>query len=188
MPREPLRLALQAALPSSVRVGDALRLPVGAGSIRIVQPRSPWDPQVEHGLVIGFAPRLGEALALDACHLRGRCRRSVEAVEAARAYAAGDPEAAPVLAAEAAAQIADMWAPFLKPEAWVGPSVESLLVHAANAAPADAEPLLAALRAAAFVELNQRAEARNWLENASRAVDPRVRQATAQVRLKLADA
>lgn len=190
MSLEPLFSALQAALPHSVRVGDSLRLPAPGGALRIVVPRSPWDVQVDHGLAVGFAPRLGEESTLDACHLRTRCRRSVDAIEAAQALSRGEniEQSARLIALEMAAQIAEMWGPFLKPEAWVGPSVESLLGQSSNAAPADAEPLLAMLRAAACTELGQRDDARHWASVASKAVDPRVRQALKTVQRRLADA
>lgn len=190
MSLEPLFKALQAALPSSVRVGDALRVPQPGGSVRVIVPRSPWDPQVDHGLLVAFAPALDETISIDACHLRTRCRRSVDAIEAALSYGTGKDveQSAAFLAVESTRQISEMWGPFLRPEAWVGPSVESLLTHSANATPADADPLLAMVRAAAFALLDQRTEARGWLEQAAKAVDPRVRHAVGAVRARLLDA
>jgi hypothetical protein len=187
---EPLLKALQACLPSSVRVGDALRVPEVNGSVRVIVPRSPHDPQVDHGLVLGFAPALEDGLTLDACHLRARCRRSPEAIEAAQAYGRGEELEmhATRLAVEAVRQLSEVWQPFLKPEAWVGPAVEDLLRTSANAGPQDAEPLLAAIRAAALNELGKREDARGWMETAQKAVDPRIRSAVARVRTRLADA
>lgn len=187
---EALLVALQGALPGAVRVGSALRLPEHDGSVRVIEPRSPHDPQIDHGLIVGFAPALEEGLTLGACHLRGRCRRSVDAIEAARAYAEGrDVEAsAKVLAGEAVQQLSEVWAPFLAPAAWVGPSVEDLLRQNANASPADVEPLLALVRAAAQHKLGAFAAAREWLVVARRAADPRVRQALGLVQKRLADA
>ena len=187
---EPLLIALQHALPAAVRVGDCLRVPAAGGSVRVIAPRSAHDPQVDHGLVVGFAPALEEGLSLDSCHLRARVRRSVEAIEAAQGYASGHDveQHATFLAVEAARQIAEMWSPFLQPEAWVGPAVESLLSQVANTLPADVEPLLAMLRAAALLRLDKRADAQPWMELAQKAVDPRVRQAVQRVRRNGADA
>lgn len=182
--------ALQAALPSAVRFGDGLRLAEAKGAVRVIVPRAPHDPQIDHGLIIGFVPALGPDISLDACHLRARCRRSVDAIEAARGLAEGkDAEAnATLLAVESVRQISEMWGPFLTPQAWVGPSVEELLRAAANAPPADVEPLLATIRAAAAGELGQRPQAREWLEIAAKATDLRVRAILGEVRRRLADA
>lgn len=186
---EPLLTALRAALPSALREGDLLRLPLPGGALRLVAVRAPWDPQVEHGLILPWAPKLEPALSLDACHLRARCLRSIETIEAARALVEGrDVEAnATLLAVEAARQI-PMWEGFLRPTSWVGPGVEELLRQVANAGPRDAEPLLALLRAGAVAELGQREDARGWLAIASKAVDPRVRRAVDELRPKLGDA
>src|SRR4051812_12056002 len=123
MTLDPLISALQAVLPSSVRVDGALRVPEPGGSLRVIVPRSPHDPQVDHGVIFAFAPPLEEGISLEACHLRTRCRRSIDAIEAAQNYAAGmDVEAsATFLAVEASKQISEMWGPFFKPDAWVGP-------------------------------------------------------------------
>lgn len=187
---EALLAALQQALPSSERHADVLRIPEQHGSLRLVSVRAPWDPQVEHGFLFPWAARLEPALTLDACHLRARCLRSVDAIEAARALAEGRDVAASatLLAAEAARQIEGTWSGFTRATSWVGPGVEDMLRQVANAAPGDAELLLALLRAGAVNELGQREDARHWLALAAKSADPRIRRAVAELRPKLGDA
>lgn len=187
---EPILQALLAAFPSSVRDGDRVRLTEPGGAIRLFVPRAPWDPQLDMGLLLPFVPALDTSLTLDACHLRTRFVRTVDAIEAARNLAEGkDVEAnANVFAVEAARQLAPQWAPYGVPSAWIGPGHEDLLRMSANAAPADAEPLLALCRVGAFLALGNRAEARVWMDVAANLTEPRLRKAMVELRAKLADA
>lgn len=186
---EPLLKALQAVLPSAVRAGDLLRVADPDGGMRVVVPQAPWDPQIDHGFVLPFCPAFNDTLGLDACHLRGRLRRSPDAIEAARAYAAGeDVEAnANVLAVEAAQQLAEVWKPLTNPLAWTGLGTTYVL-QSVNVPPSDAEFVVSLLRAGAYGELGRKEEARRFLVNASLSTEPRVRRTAQLLKTKLADA
>jgi len=182
--------ALLAAFPSSVLDGGAVRLTEPGGAIRLFVPRAAWDPQLDMGLLLPFVPALDTALSLDACHLRTRFVRTVDAIEAARGIAEGkDVEAnANLFAVEAAKQLASQWAPYGVPSAWIGPGHEDLLRMSANAAPADAEPLIALIRVGAFLTLGDKPEARVWMDVAANLAEPRLRRALGTLRENLADA
>lgn len=187
---EPLLAALQAALPSAKRRDSLLTVSLRGGGMRVVVVRSPWDPQIEHGLVFPWLLPLDPALTLDACHLRTRCFRSVDAIEAARALAEGkDVETnATVLAVEAARQIGDTWEAFLDPAPWMRPTSGDVLRPALNVPPAEADTLMALLKAAALNETGLRADARAALQPAIHTTDPRLRRCLLALREKLGDA
>lgn len=188
-PLEVLVDALCGALPAAEREGETLRLRREGGAIRIIVATRPYDPQVEHGLILPWLPPLADGFTLEGCHLRGRCRRSPEAVEAARVLAEGPSSGdAMVIAVEAAGQIESAWAPFTRADAWIGPGVEDLLRMSANASPQDVEPLLALVRAGACHRLGRRGEAREWMAIAAQASDPRLTRAFARLRGDLGDA
>lgn len=186
---EPLIRALQQALPSAVRVADTLRVPEAGGGWRVLVPRAPWDPQIDHGYVLPFCPPLDDSMGLDACHLRGRLLRSPDAIEAARGYAAGqDVEAnANVLAVEAARQLGEIWVALAQPLAWTGPGA-TFVLQSVNVAPAEAEHAVSLLRAGAYAALGKRAEARTFLKAAQVTADPGLRRVAQALAGHVADA
>lgn len=186
---EPLFRALQAVLPSAVRVGDTLRVPEAGGGWRVLAPRAPWDPQIDHGYLLPFCPPLDDSMGLGACHLRGRLLRSPDAIEAARGYAAGeDVEAnANVLAVEAARQLSELWVALAQPVAWTGPGA-TFVLQSVNVPPAEAEHAVALLRAGAYAALGKRAEARTFLQTAQASTDPSLRRVAQTLAARIADA
>lgn len=186
---EPFLRALQAVFPSAVRVGETLRIPEPGGGWRLLAPRAPWDPQVDHGMVVPFLPPLDESYGLDACHLRGRLLRSPDAIEAARAYGEGrDVEAnANILAVETARQLSETWAPLVNPVAWTGPGT-TFVLQSVNCAPVDADALVGLLKAAAFTHLGKPADGRPFLAKASQTTDLRLRGVWERLRTRMADA
>lgn len=186
---EPLIKALQAVLPSAVRAGDMLRVADPDGGMRIVVPHSPWDPQIDHGFVLPFCPAFDDTMALDSCHLRGRLLRSPDAIEAARAYAAGEDVKtnANIIAVEAAKQLSEVWKPLTNPLAWTGLGTTYVL-QSVNVAPSDAEFVVALLRAGAYGALDRKTEARMYLTTANKSTEPRVRRTAQRLKATLADA
>lgn len=186
---EPLLKALQATLPGAVRAGEALRLPEPEGGMRVIVPRAPWDPHIEHGFVLPFCPAFHDTMGLDACHLRGRLLRSPDTIDAARAYALGeDLEAnANIIAVDAARQLSEAWKPLTNPLAWTGLGT-TYVMQSVNVAPSDAEFVVALLKAAAYGALGRKVEARSFLTTANKSTEPRIRRTAQLLQASMADA